>query len=148
MSTSRDLSRFLFWVRYDGSLFSEMAKGNTPRSIINLFNICASRAFKANKSDIIYSLPTSRYICIFSSKIHKIFEFRTDAGVHAIRTPIRLSTPTKFSSFTNSKSIRNEVIKDFNATSKLALNGTLALELIDYHQVSLGFCALDHISYR
>lgn len=60
MSVSQDITRFLFWVRYDGSLFNEMAKGNGPRSVINLFNICSHKAFKASNRDVFYSIPTSR----------------------------------------------------------------------------------------
>lgn len=65
--TTNTLCRFLFWVRYDGSFFTEMSKGNTPHSIINLFNIAARNSLKVKENDQFFSYPTSRYIILKTS---------------------------------------------------------------------------------
>lgn len=53
------LSNFLFWVRYDGSYFAEMAKGNTRRSVVDWLELSLSYCTGCNLIDIKLT-PTSR----------------------------------------------------------------------------------------
>nr|CAD2146487.1 unnamed protein product [Meloidogyne enterolobii] len=65
--------KFLFWLRYDGSRFSSMAKGAAPHtgaSVYKLFESCLARLFEED-----------------CSKIRSTTVSRTDAKVHALRTP-------------------------------------------------------------
>uniref|UniRef100_A0A0N5BI60 tRNA pseudouridine synthase n=1 Tax=Strongyloides papillosus TaxID=174720 RepID=A0A0N5BI60_STREA len=119
-------SRYLLRVAYDGSRFAEMAKGHTGCGVVHqLENV------------ILYTLgkdSNMKVLCSPSS--------RTDKGVHALNNAILMKVYPKYDISSNKK----EFLNKFNSTIDLVNpNG---MKIIDYTEVSPGFCERRHVSYR
>lgn len=139
-------SNFLFWVKYDGSYFAEMAKGKTRRSVVDWLELVISHCTGSNLDDMnVY--PTSRLFFI-KKKIYLFyyfFFFRTDKFVHAVRSPFLIRLPSNYESIkeTNNK---NKLLLNLNHLSQNAINNSL--NFLDINFVSPYFHPRKDVSYR
>uniref|UniRef100_A0A914MWI5 tRNA pseudouridine synthase n=1 Tax=Meloidogyne incognita TaxID=6306 RepID=A0A914MWI5_MELIC len=126
--------KFLFWLRYDGSRFSSMAKGAAPHtgaSVFKLFESCLARLFDED-----------------CSKIRSTTVSRTDAKVHALRTPFLVKPPNERTSIIIQNPIfRSKFVDDFNDLIK-NVGFENSLKLLEITPVAKGFNPNFHVSYR
>ncbi|KAL7080450.1 hypothetical protein ACQ4LE_000530 [Meloidogyne hapla] len=126
--------KFLFWLQYDGSRFSSMAKGAATHkgtSVYKLFECCLARLFEEENSKILTTTVS-----------------RTDAKVHALRNPILIKTPNeRTSTLIQTPNSRAKFLKDFNDLIK-NVGFEHAMKLVEINPVASGFNRNCHISYR
>ncbi|KAL3118973.1 hypothetical protein niasHT_003756 [Heterodera trifolii] len=111
-----------------------MAKGSDPRngpSVMQVVESCLQKLFATENSDQIKTFAISR----------------TDAKVHAIRSPILIGLPVACDWFSQSELARTEFLLCFN--DQIRNNGfTNAIELLHVDPVAMGFHPCFHVSYR
>ncbi|KAK0398891.1 hypothetical protein QR680_002798 [Steinernema hermaphroditum] len=120
-----DGRRFLLWMRYDGSMFPEMAKGGSKYGVMDLLNSVLSLTFPQG----VKMAPSSR----------------TDAGVHALRNTALVHIPLENRTLLDTREKQKNHLKQWNELIKQCNTG---LELMDVHAVAPGFCARRNVSYR
>ncbi|CAO4373536.1 unnamed protein product [Caenorhabditis nigoni] len=133
----RAIRRYLFWIRYDGSKFPEMAKGGTGFGVMDLLNQTVSQSIFGPRSE---QHPEQKNKLKFSPSS------RTDAKVHAIRSSVICQVPLEFADLDKCSETKTEYMRTWKSTIDAANPGSL--EILDAHSVSAGFCIRRSVSYR
>ncbi|KAE9555635.1 hypothetical protein FO519_001106 [Halicephalobus sp. NKZ332] len=123
--------RYLMWLRYDGSRFSEMATGPNGFGIVDTFHRCLERCLPEASTSDIKIAPSSR----------------TDSGVHAFRCPILTHIPVgKDGGLDDTPERKAEWMSRMNVLMNCVEPG--GIELVDFHSVHPGFSPRRHVAYR
>lgn len=133
----KEIRRYLFWIRYDGSKFPEMAKGGTGFGVMDLLNQTVSTSLFGFRNE---TKPEQQEKLKFSPSS------RTDAKVHALRNSVICQVPLQYAELDKTPDIKTEFMKKWRATIHVSNPGSL--EISDVHSVSAGFCIRRSVSYR
>uniref|UniRef100_A0A0N4Z1Z6 tRNA pseudouridine synthase n=1 Tax=Parastrongyloides trichosuri TaxID=131310 RepID=A0A0N4Z1Z6_PARTI len=117
--------RYLLRLSYDGTRFSEMAKGGTGYGVIDMLEKVISYSLTKKENKIRCS-PSSR----------------TDSGVHALYNSVMLQTPKQYDISTDKET---HIYKWNNMINVINPN---SMKILDYTKVAPGFCIRRHVSYR
>uniref|UniRef100_A0A7E4W5L6 tRNA pseudouridine synthase n=1 Tax=Panagrellus redivivus TaxID=6233 RepID=A0A7E4W5L6_PANRE len=122
--------RYIFWLRYDGSRFPEMATNVRGCGVVDTMQKCIAY-IAGDAGNLTRVSPSSR----------------TDSGVHAIKTPIIAHVPIIDGiGLDDTIEIKERNIKKANAILDKIDPG--AANLWNFQSVHPGFCSRRHVEYR
>ncbi|VDO19967.1 unnamed protein product [Haemonchus placei] len=128
--------RYLMFISYDGSRFSEMATGGKGFGVVDMLRqAIADSLFGARP----YMHPLRNALRISPSS-------RTDAGVHALRNALICQVPTEYATLDSSIENKLKHISKWNSAIEEFSPG--GMKVLDLNRVAAGFCIRRHVAYR